>query len=101
MSEIASMKQGSFLLNAARGTLVDEEALAGALRTGHLAGCYVDTFSREPYDGPLTTLPNALLTPHIGSYAVEARTRMEREAVDNLLSVIADGFEAHPDARFV
>lgn len=89
--ELALMRPGALLLNAARGTLVDEEALYDALVDGRLGGCYVDAFSVEPYDGPLRELPNALLTPHIGSYAREARARMELEAVDNLLLALKDG----------
>jgi D-3-phosphoglycerate dehydrogenase len=64
---------------------VDEEALFDLLQSGHLAGAYLDTFEREPYTGPLTTLDNVVLTPHIGSYAAECRIRMEVEAVENLL----------------
>jgi D-3-phosphoglycerate dehydrogenase / 2-oxoglutarate reductase len=83
--ELSLLPEGALVLNVARGGLVDEAALHAALSSGRLAGCYVDTFEREPYDGPLRELPNALLTPHVGSYAREARVRMEREAVENLL----------------
>jgi D-3-phosphoglycerate dehydrogenase len=89
--ELALLRPGGFVLNVARGGLVDEVALHAALVSGRLAGCYVDTFEREPYDGPLRDLPNALLTPHVGSYAREARARMELEAVDNLLLALEDG----------
>jgi D-3-phosphoglycerate dehydrogenase / 2-oxoglutarate reductase len=89
--ELARLRPGAFVLNAARGGLVDEGALHAALVSGRLAGCYLDTFEREPYEGPLRDLPNALLTPHIGSYAREARARMELEAVDNLLLGLKDG----------
>jgi D-3-phosphoglycerate dehydrogenase / 2-oxoglutarate reductase len=89
--ELALLRPGAFVLNAARGGLVDEEALHAALVSGRLAGCYLDTFEREPYDGALRDLPHALLTPHIGSYAREARARMELEAVDNLLLGFEDG----------
>jgi D-3-phosphoglycerate dehydrogenase len=89
--ELALLRPGAFVLNAARGGLVDEEALHAALVSGRLAGCYLDTFEREPYDGALRDLPHALLTPHIGSYAREARARMELEAVHNLLLGFEDG----------
>jgi D-3-phosphoglycerate dehydrogenase len=83
--ELALLPDGALVLNAARGGLVDEAALYDAVTSGKLAGCYLDTFELEPYEGPLRELPNALLTPHAGSYAREARVRMENEAVENLL----------------
>ena len=83
--ELELLPDGALVLNAARGGLVDEAALYEAVSSGKLAGCYLDTFELEPYEGPLRELPNALLTPHAGSYAREARVRMESEAVENLL----------------
>ena len=80
-----SMKKGAFLINVARGQLVDESALAEALISGHLAGAAVDVFSKEPYQGPLQKAPNIILTPHIGSFAAERRVTMESEAFDNLI----------------
>ena len=85
-SELQQMKPGSYLVNAARGGLVDEEALIHALDQRHLAGAYLDTFGSEPYQGPLCEYDQVLLTPHIGSYTVECRRQMETEAVRNLLS---------------
>ena len=79
------MKHGSFLINASRGGLVDEEALAAALASGHLAGAALDCFGSEPYLGPLAQSPKTLLTAHIGSYAKEARVLMERQATQNIL----------------
>ena len=73
------------MVNCSRGGLLDEEALAAALSSGRLGGAYLDVFADEPYDGPLTRQPTALLTPHVGSYAAEARLRMECEAARNLL----------------
>ena len=52
------------------------------------AGAYLDCFEKEPYQGPLAKLPNVVLTAHIGSYAREARVRMETEAVENLLEAL-------------
>lgn len=86
--ELALMREGSYLVNVARGSLVDEEALGAALSAGALAGAYLDTFGQEPYEGPLRELPNVLLTPHVGSYARQARVRMEAEAVENLLQAL-------------
>ena len=76
------------IVDTARGEVLDETALVEALRDGRLAGAYLDVFSKEPYDGPLRELPNVLLTPHAGSYAEEARVRMETEAVEQLLGFL-------------
>jgi len=83
--KIKSMKKGAWLINASRGELLDETALYEALKSGHLSGAALDVFESEPYKGPLASLKNVILTPHIGSYASEARVRMETEAVDNLI----------------
>jgi D-3-phosphoglycerate dehydrogenase len=81
------MKPDAILVNCARGGLVDEDALLAHLQDGKLAGAYLDTFEKEPYTGPLTSMENVLLTPHMGSYAAECRLRMETEAVENLLDL--------------
>jgi D-3-phosphoglycerate dehydrogenase len=88
---IRCMKSDAILVNCARGGLVDEEALYEALRDGHLGGAHLDTFEREPYEGPLSTLSNVSLSPHIGSYAMEGRIRMETEAVANLIDCLSNG----------
>lgn len=84
--ELACLRPGSFVVNTSRGGLVDEGALAEALRGGHLSGAALDVFEREPYQGPLRDLPNILLTSHIGSYARAGRIAMEREAAQNLVN---------------
>lgn len=84
--ELRMMKPGSYLVNASRGGLVDEVALCQALKSGHLRGAALDTFEREPYDGPLRELDNVILTPHIGSYGRAGRVKMERESVENLIN---------------
>jgi D-3-phosphoglycerate dehydrogenase len=86
--QLALMKPGAVLVDTARGEVLDEEALAEALRDGRLGGAYLDVFHHEPYDGPLRELPTVLLTPHAGSYAEEARRRMETEAVEQLLAFL-------------
>jgi D-3-phosphoglycerate dehydrogenase len=82
---LAGMPPGSWLSNAARGGVVDEEALLRLLQSGHLAGAALDTFAREPYAGPLAALENVILTPHIGSYARESRVSQEMDTIKNLL----------------
>jgi D-3-phosphoglycerate dehydrogenase len=85
---IARIKPGACLINAARGGLADEAALAEALRSGRLAGAALDVFSAEPYQGILLQTPNTVLTPHVGSYARESRIRMETAAIRNLLEAL-------------
>jgi D-3-phosphoglycerate dehydrogenase len=84
-TELRSMKQGSWLINCARGGVVAEADLCKVLQEGWLAGAAVDVFTQEPYSGPLAKLDNVILTPHIGSYAVESRSDMEAQAVKNLI----------------
>jgi D-3-phosphoglycerate dehydrogenase / 2-oxoglutarate reductase len=87
-AELARMRPGAVIVDTARGDVLDEDALADAIREGRLAGAYLDVFAKEPYDGPLRELDNVLLTPHAGSYAEEARLRMETEAVEQLLAFL-------------
>lgn len=82
---ISLMKEGVIFINASRGGLVDEKALYEALKSGKIASAGLDVFEKEPYSGRLIELDNVVLTSHIGSYAVESRILMERQAVDNLL----------------
>ena len=73
-ASIAQMKRGVRLINCARGELVDEAALAEALRSGHVAGAAVDTFAQEPpKNSPLIGLPNVIATPHIAGTTAEAQ----------------------------
>jgi len=82
---ISLMKESSILINCSRGKIVDEEALYQALKEEKIAGAAIDVFEKEPYSGPLREMDNVILTPHIGSYAKEARIQMEKEASFNLL----------------
>lgn len=93
-AEFECMKKGAWLVNCSRGELVNEDVLAKFLKEGRLAGAALDVFAREPYSGPLTSLDNVILTPHIGSYAIEARIQMEINAVDNLLKSL-NGVQTH------
>jgi Phosphoglycerate dehydrogenase and related dehydrogenases len=71
---IAKLKQGVRIVNCARGGLVDEEALADALKAGHVAGAAFDVFAVEPAtDSPLFNLPNVVVTPHLGAATTEAQ----------------------------
>jgi D-3-phosphoglycerate dehydrogenase len=83
-SAIAKMKRGAILLNISRGGLVDEEALYNALVSGAISSAGIDCFKNEPYSGKLATLENIVLTPHIGSYAAEARLKQEIDSVKNI-----------------
>jgi D-3-phosphoglycerate dehydrogenase len=77
-------QRGVILINTARGELIDEEALCVCLADGRVGCACLDVFSEEPYSGPLRSVNNVILTPHVGSYAREARQLMEETAVDNL-----------------
>jgi len=82
--KLLKMKPTSILVNTARGGLIDEDALYENLKEFKIAGAALDVFEKEPYQGKLKELPNVVLTPHIGSYAIEVRIQMEIDAVLNL-----------------
>ena len=86
--EFAKMKPTACLINGARGKLVDTDALYQALKTGEIAFAAVDVTDPEPLPGnhPLLTLPNILVTPHIGSATHETRSAMACLAAENLLN---------------
>ncbi|CAD5281452.1 D-3-phosphoglycerate dehydrogenase [Bosea sp. 62] len=90
-AEIAAMKQGAYLINNSRGTVVDLDALAQALRSGALAGAAVDVFPKEPASNserfvtPLQGLSNVILTPHIGGSTEEAQERIGAEVARKLV----------------
>ena len=85
------MKPEAYLINTARGEVIDEAALARALRAGKLAGAGLDVFEREPaVNEELLNLPNVLLLPHMGSATVEGRTEMGEKVIINI-KTFADG----------
>jgi glyoxylate reductase len=88
-TELALMKPSAFLINAARGPVVDEEALVQALEAGRLAGAGLDVFENEPKVHPaLMSLDNVTLMPHVGSATAETRLRMAMLASENLLAAL-------------
>ncbi len=96
-AEIAAMMKGAYLLNASRGQVVDLDALAQAIRTGHIAGAAVDVYPEEPesnsdgFANPLLGLPNVILTPHIGGSTEEAQASIGREVSLSLSKFVKTG----------
>ncbi|XYD12426.1 phosphoglycerate dehydrogenase (plasmid) [Methylobacterium sp. NMS12] len=94
---IRAMKPGAYLINNSRGTVVDLDALAAALRDGHLAGAAVDVFPVEPksnadrFVSPLQGLPNVILTPHVGGSTEEAQDRIGAEVARKLVDYVQTG----------
>jgi gluconate 2-dehydrogenase len=91
-AEIAQMKPTATLVNIARGGIVDDAALALALRERRIAAAGLDVFEGEPRVHPdLLTVPNVVLTPHIASATVKTRLAMARLAADNLIGFLTRG----------
>ncbi|SHF55273.1 D-3-phosphoglycerate dehydrogenase [Mariniphaga anaerophila] len=96
-NQLAQMKRGALLINASRGSVVDYEALAEALKKGHVAGAAVDVFPTEPasntqkFRSPLQDFDNVLLTPHIGGSTQEAQENIGLEVADKLIRYSDNG----------
>lgn len=87
-AEFAQMKPGAWLINMARGDMVDDEALNDALDSGQLSGAGLDVFPQEPYTGPLCDNLRVIMTPHQATLTIETRVAMETHAVENLLQFL-------------
>jgi D-3-phosphoglycerate dehydrogenase len=84
-AELAQMKQGAWLINMARGDMVDDVALSEVLASGWLSGAGLDVFPQEPYHGPLCNSDRVILSPHQATLTAETRVAMETRAVKNLV----------------
>jgi len=94
---LAKAKKGQIIINAARGGLVDEQALADAIDSGHIRGAGFDVYASEPCtDSPLFARPEVVVTPHLGASTVEAQDRAGTDVADSVLKALAGEFV--PDA---
>lgn len=95
--ELAMMRPRGYLINTARGDLVDEAALVEALSSGHLAGAGLDAFATEPpRDSPLLTLPNVVLSPHVGANSDDANAALGSTVVRDVARVLRGEAPRHP-----
>jgi glyoxylate reductase len=90
--QLATMRRSAYLINTARGAVVDEAALAEALTAGLLAGAGLDVYEHEPHVHPdLLRLPNVVLSPHLGSATFETRVRMGMMVMENIRAALSGG----------
>jgi D-3-phosphoglycerate dehydrogenase / 2-oxoglutarate reductase len=92
---LAAMRDGVRIVNAARGELVDEEALADALRSGKVAGAALDVFAEEPYSGRLLELDNVVVTPHLAASTNEAQDRAGVVVAEQVAAALSGELVAH------
>jgi lactate dehydrogenase-like 2-hydroxyacid dehydrogenase len=87
---IAMLPKGAVVVNSARGSLIDDDALLDALKSGHLFAAGLDAFAKEPnYDQRLNEVPNTFLLPHAGTASHETRTIMVHRSLDNIEAVLS------------
>ena len=89
------MKKGSYLINTSRGSLLDEKALAGAVKKGTIAGALLDVVENEPFtaESPLYGVPQIIVTPHISYATEESFVKLKQEAAENLVALDERGSE--------
>lgn len=92
-SALAKMKRSAYLIHAARGGIVNEEALFAAMSDGHLAGAALDVWETEPTaaDNPLLGLPNVVATPHLGASTAEAQIRVAAQVAEQIVTLLKTG----------
>jgi D-3-phosphoglycerate dehydrogenase len=91
--QLRAMKPTARVINVARGGIIDEEALAAAIRDGEIAGAAVDVFTKEPppADHPLLQVPGVLVTPHLGASTLEAQINVAYDVADQIVAVLSGG----------
>lgn len=102
--QFAKMKKTCFLINTARGPIVDEAALIEALKSGQIAGAGLDVFEKEPLpaDSPLVSMPNVVMTPHAGSQSPVANARLRKQICEEVLRALRGEWPmnvANPDVK--
>jgi glyoxylate reductase len=89
--EFSLMKKTAYIINTARGPIVDEKALVRVLKERMIAGCALDVFEKEPdVEKELVAMPNTVLTPHIGSASMETRSKMAMMVAENIITVLVE-----------
>ena len=97
-AELATMKDGVYIVNTARGKIIDQKALIVALKEGKVAGAALDVFEEEPLDAgnPLISMDNVILTPHLAASSEEAMMRMAVQVSEGVLKVLRGEIPDHP-----
>ena len=91
--EINNMKSDVYLINTARGGIINEKDLANALKDQKISGAAIDVFEKEPYSGELTQYDTCILTSHMGSMSIDCRTKMEIEATNEAVHFLLEGLQ--------
>jgi len=101
-NEFKKMKKSAFLINTARGAIIDQEALVKALESDEIAGAGLDTFPQEPLpaDSPLFNLNNIIITPHIAGTALESYMKMGEQVADIALNVLEGRISEIPKENY-